>query len=244
MQRLSGAIDRIKTSADETAKIVKTIDEMAFQTNLLALNAAVEAARARDAGRGFAVVAEDVRNLAIRSAEAAKNTAQMIEESVQNADEGVALNHEVLQNLEEITTQVDKVSRVMGEITAASEQQTEGVEQINKAVEQMNQVIQQNARQLRRGLQYGRGTGGPGDDAAEPGGDFHLTNASGSLAQGGNQQTVQDPSTAAPSPQRPAPALAVAEASHGHSGEVVFPVDPEQILPLRDDDDAVALKDF
>src|SRR5204863_8178687 len=94
MERLSQSIEKIKTSADATAKIVKTIDEIAFQTNLLALNAAVEAARAGDAGKGFAVVAEEVRNLAMRSAEAAKNTANLIEESVKNVEGGVALNQE------------------------------------------------------------------------------------------------------------------------------------------------------
>ena len=145
MSRLSAAIDKIKSSSDETAKIVKTIDEIAFQTNLLALNAAVEAARAGDAGKGFAVVAEEVRNLAIRSAEAAKNTANMIEGSVKNSEEGVVLNQEVLKNLDEINEQIKKVGEVMEEIAAASEQQTQGMDQINTAVEQMNQITQQNA---------------------------------------------------------------------------------------------------
>ncbi len=145
MRRLSDAIDRIKASSDETAKIVKTIDEIAFQTNLLALNAAVEAARAGDAGRGFAVVAEEVRNLAMRSAEAAKTTANLIEESVKNAEGGVAINHEVLSNLDEINQQVRKVSEVMAEMAAASDQQSEGIDQITSAVEQMNLLTQQTA---------------------------------------------------------------------------------------------------
>jgi methyl-accepting chemotaxis protein len=145
MQRLSQAITRIKSSSDATAKIVKTIDEIAFQTNLLALNAAVEAARAGDAGKGFAVVAEEVRNLAMRSAEAAKNTANMIEESVKNAEGGVVINQEVLTNLEEINTQVNKVREMMAEIAAASEQQSQGIEQVNTAADQMNQVTQQTA---------------------------------------------------------------------------------------------------
>ena len=145
MQRLSQAMADMKQASSETAKIVKTIDEIAFQTNLLALNAAVEAARAGDAGKGFAVVAEEVRNLAMRSAEAAKNTARLIEEAVHKAESGVTLNLEVLQNLQEIVSQVHKVSEVMGEIATASEQQQQGVVQLNTAVEQLNQVTQQTA---------------------------------------------------------------------------------------------------
>jgi methyl-accepting chemotaxis protein len=145
MQRMSEAMEKIKVSSDSTAKILKTIDEIAFQTNLLALNAAVEAARAGDAGKGFAVVAEEVRNLAMRSAEAAKNTANLIEESVQNAEGGVALNREVLTQLEEIANQANKVTEVMREIALSSEQEQMGIAQITTAVDQMNQVTQQNA---------------------------------------------------------------------------------------------------
>jgi methyl-accepting chemotaxis protein len=145
MKRLSDAIDKIKASSDATAKIVKTIDEIAFQTNLLALNAAVEAARAGDAGKGFAVVAEEVRNLAMRSADAAKNTSGLIEESVTKAEGGVSVNLEVLQNLQEIYDQVNKVTEVMAEIASASDQQNQGLQQINTAIDQMNQVTQKTA---------------------------------------------------------------------------------------------------
>jgi methyl-accepting chemotaxis protein len=145
MSKLSRAIDAINKSSDETARIVKTIDEIAFQTNLLALNAAVEAARAGDAGRGFAVVAEEVRALAIRSAEAAKNTAALIESAVSNAREGVTLNAEVSQRLGEIDQDVTRVTGVVSDIAAGSEQQQEGVRQINTAVEQLNGVTQQSA---------------------------------------------------------------------------------------------------
>jgi methyl-accepting chemotaxis protein len=145
MRRLSEVIDRIKISSDETGKIVRTIDDIAFQTNLLALNAAVEAARAGEAGKGFAVVAEEVRNLAMRSAEAAKNTAQLIEESAKNAVDGVDVNNVVASNLENINAQVGKVKEVINEIAAASEQQKQGIEQINSAIEQLNELTQQNA---------------------------------------------------------------------------------------------------
>jgi methyl-accepting chemotaxis protein len=145
MNRLSSAINQIKSSSDATARIVKTIDEIAFQTNLLALNAAVEAARAGDAGKGFAVVAEEVRNLAMRSAEAAKNTANLIEEAVRNSENGVSINSEVLKNFREITEKISKVSQVVAEIAAASEQQDLGINQVNKAVDQMNMLTQQNA---------------------------------------------------------------------------------------------------
>jgi methyl-accepting chemotaxis protein len=145
MTQLSNAIERIKGSADKTAKIVRTIDEIAFQTNLLALNAAVEAARAGDAGKGFAVVAEEVRSLAQRSAEAAKSTAELIEGSVKNAEVGVRLSEDVARQLEEIVVGSEKVNDIVAEIAAASGEQAKGIGQINSAVSEVNQITQQNA---------------------------------------------------------------------------------------------------
>ncbi|HBC74037.1 MAG TPA: hypothetical protein DC017_04075 [Candidatus Wallbacteria bacterium] len=145
MKKMSTSIEKIKDSSNSTAKIIKTIDEIAFQTNLLSLNAAVEAARAGDAGRGFAVVAEEVRNLALKSAEAAKNTAKLIEESVNNSNEGVNINTEVTLSLESINFQVNKVSEFIAGISNSSEQQSVGIEQINIGITQMNQLTQQNA---------------------------------------------------------------------------------------------------
>ena len=145
MERMSSAIDSIKSSADETGKIVKTIDEIAFQTNLLALNAAVEAARAGEAGKGFAVVAEEVRNLAQRSAEAAKNTSQLIEESLKNADNGVRSSEEVQGSLGEISSSVGDVTQVISEVSGASKEQAEGIGQVNTAMAQLDKVTQSNA---------------------------------------------------------------------------------------------------
>ncbi|MEE8586534.1 MAG: methyl-accepting chemotaxis protein, partial [Acidobacteriota bacterium] len=145
MQELSEAILEIKQSSDDTGRIVRTIDEIAFQTNLLALNAAIEAARAGEAGKGFAVVADEVRRLALRSAEAARDTANKIEQAIHNSETGVALNQKALEQLSAIDSKVTQAAAMMVDISRASEQQTQGIEQITEAVEQVNQVTQDTA---------------------------------------------------------------------------------------------------
>ncbi len=145
MKDMMGSMNKLKKSSSEIGNIIKVIEEIAFQTNILALNAAVEAARAGEAGRGFAVVAEEVRNLAQRSAQAAKDTALIIESNIDLSEQGVTIADEVNRSLEEIDIQTKKVSELLDEISVASAEQTQGIEQINKAIFQMEAVIQANA---------------------------------------------------------------------------------------------------
>jgi methyl-accepting chemotaxis protein len=145
MQTMAAAMAAIKVSSDDIAKIIKTIDEIAFQTNILALNAAVEAARAGEAGMGFAVVADEVRNLAQRCAQAAKETAGKIEGAITKTGQGVEITSKVAAALDEIVTKVRQVDELVTEVAGASREQTEGITQINVAVGQMDKVTQSNA---------------------------------------------------------------------------------------------------
>ncbi len=145
MQEMMGTIQEIKKSSDQIAKIIKVIDDIAFQTNILALNAAIEAARAGEAGMGFAVVAEEVRNLAQRSAQAAKDTTEIIESNIELSAKGVSVAEKVRQALQEIVSQSKKVNELMDEISAASQEQAQGIEEVNKSIAQVSVIIQQNA---------------------------------------------------------------------------------------------------
>jgi methyl-accepting chemotaxis protein len=135
----------IKTSSDQTAAIIKTVDEIAFQTNLLALNAAVEAARAGEAGRSFAIVAAEVRALAGRSAEASRLTGALVKASVKSAEGGVLLSHEVAKSLTVIRGTANEVKSLIADIASASREQTSGIGEINKGIAQLNTVVQTNA---------------------------------------------------------------------------------------------------
>jgi len=145
LETMVTAMSDIKNSSDKVSKIIKVIDEIAFQTNILALNAAVEAARAGEAGMGFAVVADEVRNLAQRCAQAAKDTAALIEESISKSDDGQTKVEQVAVAIRAITEESAKVKTLVDEVSVGSQEQTRGIEQIAKALTQMEQVTQQSA---------------------------------------------------------------------------------------------------
>ena len=142
---LNGSMKEITAASEQTQKIVRTIDEIAFQTNLLALNAAVEAARAGEAGAGFAVVAEEVRNLALRAAEAAKNSSDMMQDIVTKVKNGEKLVTVTYNAFRQVTDSSEKVVQLMGNIVTATQEQSQGIDQINRAVLEMNQTTQENA---------------------------------------------------------------------------------------------------
>jgi len=145
MANVIRAMEEISVSGNEIGKIIKTIDEIAFQTNLLALNAAVEAARAGEAGAGFAVVADEVRNLAIRSADAAKNTADLIAATISNINSGSEMVEATAQSFQTVESHSSKVAELLAEVAEASREQSQGIGQITTAMTEMDKVTQSNA---------------------------------------------------------------------------------------------------
>jgi methyl-accepting chemotaxis protein len=151
LEQMVGAMRDINTSSDKVAKIIKVIDEIAFQTNILALNAAVEAARAGEAGMGFAVVADEVRNLAQRCAQAAKDTAALIEESITKSNDGKLKVDQVAASIRAISEESAKVKTLVDEVSLGSQEQSRGIEQVSKAIAQMQQVTHSSAAGAEQG---------------------------------------------------------------------------------------------
>jgi methyl-accepting chemotaxis protein len=193
MAQMVESMGKIRAAAEGTAEIIRDINEISFQTNLLALNAAVEAARAGDAGRGFAVVAEEVRNLALRSKDAAKKTEELIRQSVKLAEEGGTISHAVNGNLAGIVTSVGKVTDLVGEIAVASQEQARGVEQVNKAIAQMEQVVQQAAANSEETSSSAAELSSQAQDLAALVGSFQLGASNGDPVHGPAARKIVSP---------------------------------------------------
>jgi methyl-accepting chemotaxis protein len=241
MVDMGAAIDEINKSSEETAKIIKTIDEIAFQTNLLALNAAVEAARAGEAGAGFAVVADEVRNLAMRAAEAAKNTARLIEDTSRAVQHGNALTSSTREAFAENIDISRKVSGLVKEIAGASSEQAQGIEQLNKAISDMDNVVQSVAANAQE-------TAATAEEMNNQAGQLqHMVEGLTTLVgrtekKGGRGEAKTAGRSVAREPARVSrqPVLAASAASKGkkQGSRTVRgkEVKPEQVIPLDEED--------
>jgi methyl-accepting chemotaxis protein len=191
LHEMVASMASIKTSSDKVAKIIKTIDEIAFQTNILALNAAVEAARAGEAGMGFAVVADEVRNLAQRSAQAAKDTATLIEESIARASEGQHRVQQVSNSVTAVSTSAAKIKSVIEEVSAASREQISGIEQVTHAVSEMERVTQATAASAEENAAVGEELSAQAETATA------AVRRLSALVEGGSSTVEREPVTTA-----------------------------------------------
>ena len=215
MVALADAVAEIKRSADATAKIVRTIDEIAFQTNLLALNAAVEAARAGDAGKGFAVVADEVRSLAIRASEASQNTARLIEESVAKAETGVNLNESVKRRLEEIRLGVQGAAAIMNEIAEGAALQERELAEVTQSMAQIGGLTQRTAANAEESASAAAELSAQAREMHDLAAQFtvHASGASGSSGATRRREAVSRVAIGSGRPARPATASSARPAS-------------------------------
>ncbi|MCP4713624.1 MAG: methyl-accepting chemotaxis protein [Deltaproteobacteria bacterium] len=241
MGKVTSSMEEISQASEETSKIIKTIDEIAFQTNLLALNAAVEAARAGEQGAGFAVVADEVRSLAMRSAEAARNTADLIQGTLEKVKEGTGLVTQTNNDFTEVASSVQQGGDLVGEISASSREQAQGIDQVNKAVAEMDSVVQQNSANAEESAASSE------EMRAQAVKMRSYVNELFSVISGetSSQEATADSETLSgqePPPPSPAKRLPAADmqSTRGTSQASADNLDPEEVIPLDDDD----LKDF
>lgn len=193
MQEMLSAMEEINASSANISKIIKVIDEIAFQTNILALNAAVEAARAGQHGKGFAVVAEEVRNLAARSAKAAKETTDMIEGSMEKVETGREIAHKTAEALNAIVGDVSSVADIVANIAKASNEQKLALEQINQGVQQVSQVVQANSSTSEEAATASQNLNQQADIMRASVGKFRLSNSGGNFYGGNGSSAIQKP---------------------------------------------------
>ena len=244
MSELTTQMAEISRASEDTQKIIKTIDEVAFQTNLLALNAAVEAARAGEAGAGFAVVAEEVRNLAIRSAEAAKNTADLIEGTVKKVKTGSDVVTKTNEAFSQVAESSKKVGELVGEIAAASNEQAQGIEQTNTAVAEMDKVVQQNAANAEESASASEEMNAQAEQLkgmvdqliALVGGAGSATKNASIMNHTVNHDTMTHKATAIDAPGMQGPGKGKALVAQQKAKEVT----PDEVIPMDDGD----FKDF
>jgi methyl-accepting chemotaxis protein len=238
MAALTASMDDISKSSEETSKIIKTIDEIAFQTNLLALNAAVEAARAGEAGAGFAVVADEVRNLAMRAAEAAKDTATLIEGTTQKVNTGSDLVAGTNEAFTQVTDSASKVGELVAEIAAASDEQARGIEQVNTAVSEMDKVTQQNAANAQQSASSSE------EMLSQAGWMKKMVTELISLVGGSASGAKAKAAETGPSLREKIRHKMASSSNNDNHKEMPIPreaeISPERLIPLEDDD----FKDF
>jgi len=228
MTDLTHSMDEISKASEETSRIIKTIDEIAFQTNLLALNAAVEAARAGEAGAGFAVVADEVRNLALRAAEAAKNTAELIEGTVKRVNDGTAVVEKTNVEFTKVAESAIKVGELVSEISAASTEQAQGIEEVNKAVTEMDKVTQQNAANAEESASASEEMNAQAEEMKSYVGDL--------VALVGGKAGQAAMIHGRPTPKRAVRERTKALAAPGREQPARKEVNPEEVIPLDDKD--------